>query len=263
MAMSSRKFVNPLGFSNGYGRVRVVPAAAVRPELLDGDLRCDRAAGDRLVPALERGRRGVTVERLRHALADEHDPEDHCERQQDVDERPVEVAPEVPDAAGRASCESSDHRGQHRHADGRRDEVLHGQPRHLRQVGHRVLAAVELPVGVGDEARGGVQRDGRRDARQVVRVQRQMPLRAQEQVQEHREDDGEDERRACVLLPVLLMLRIGADEAKEPALTDCQSAVDEAELAFVDARHIDAERIRKSRQDDGVEDQLCGTLERH
>ena len=57
--------------------------------------------------------------------------------------------------------------------------------------------------------------------------------------------------------------RIGADEAKEPALTDCQSAVDEAELAFVDARHIDAERIRKSRQDDGVEDQLCGTLERH
>src|SRR4249920_2661852 len=90
-----------------------------------------------------------------------------------------------------------------------------------------------------------------------------MPLRSHEQVEQDREDDGEHERRAGVLLPVLLALRIGPDEAQEPALTDGQAAVDEAELALVDARHVDAEWICKARQDDGVQDQLCGSLECH
>src|SRR4029078_12666849 len=45
-------------FLERYGGVRVVEAAAVRPELLDGDLGGHGAACDRLVPTLEGARRG-------------------------------------------------------------------------------------------------------------------------------------------------------------------------------------------------------------
>ena len=141
------------------GRVRVVEAAAVRAELLDRDLRGDRAARDRLMRALQRRRGRVTVERLRHALPDQQHGEHDRERQKDVDERPVEVAPEVPELVARPAGDPADDGDQHRHADRRRDEVLHGEPGHLRQVRHRVLAAVELPVRVGDEARSRVDGD--------------------------------------------------------------------------------------------------------
>ena len=44
-------------------------------------------------------------------------------------------------------------------ADAGREPVLHRQPDHLAEVAHRRLAAVELPVGVRQERRGGVERD--------------------------------------------------------------------------------------------------------
>ena len=46
---------------------------------------------------------------------------------------------------------------------GRGDEVLHGEPHHLGDVLHGGLAAVGLPVGVGDEADGGVEGEVRPD----------------------------------------------------------------------------------------------------
>ena len=49
-------------------------------------------------------------------------------------------------------------------AGGRRREVVPRQPRHLRQVAHRRLARVRLPVGVGGEAGGGVEREPARPA---------------------------------------------------------------------------------------------------
>ena len=113
-------------------RVRVVEAAAVRAELLDRLLRGDRAARDRLRarPAACRGR--VSVERLRHALPDQDHREHDRERQQDVDDRAVEVAPEVaepPPSPRRAMPRTIAARTAM--PDAGRDEVLHREPGHL------------------------------------------------------------------------------------------------------------------------------------
>ena len=51
-----------------------------------------------------------------------------------------------------------------------RDEVLHGQPGHLAEVGHRRLAAVVLPVRVGHERRGRVERHVPRRRVEALRV---------------------------------------------------------------------------------------------
>ena len=56
-----------------------------------------------------------------------------------------------------AAREAADEGHEHCHAGGGRDEVLDGQAQHLCQVAHRALAAVALPVRVGDEADGGVE----------------------------------------------------------------------------------------------------------
>ncbi len=139
------------------------------------------------------------LERLRHALRDQDHREDDRQRQQDVDERAVEVAPEVAEL-GRverremprttATSTAMPDRG--------RDEVLHGEAGHLRQVRHRVLAAVVLPVRVRDEARGRVDRDVRRDALQVVRVQEEVALQSLDRVEHGGEADAEDEHRLRV-----------------------------------------------------------------
>jgi hypothetical protein len=48
--------------------------------------------------------------------------------------------------------------GEHHRDPGRgREEVLCAECEHLRQIAHGRLAAITLPVGVGDEADGGVE----------------------------------------------------------------------------------------------------------
>ena len=58
--------------------------------------------GDRLLSALEGGDRRGSVEGLGHALPDEDDGEDDGDRQQEVQDRPGQVDPEVADRL--ASC---------------------------------------------------------------------------------------------------------------------------------------------------------------
>ena len=169
-----------------HGRVRVVEAAAVRPELLDRDLRRSRPARDRLLRALERRRRRMPVEGLDDTLRDQDHRQDDRERQQDVDAGAVEVLPEVADLAARAAGDAAHDGSENGHADGGGDEVLHRQPRHLAQVRHRVLAAVVLPVRVRDEAGRSVQRDVGRDAGEIVGIEEQVTLHALEHVEQQR-----------------------------------------------------------------------------
>ena len=51
------------------------------------------------------------------------------------------------------------------------------QRHHLREVAHRGFAGIALPVGVGEEAGGGVEREMVRHGRQALRIQRQNPCR--------------------------------------------------------------------------------------
>ena len=76
----------------------------------------------------------------------------------------------------RGAREAADQRDGEHDAGGRRQEVLVRQAEHLHEVGHRAFAAVVLPVGVGDEADGRVERQIRRDGRLPGRIERQHRL---------------------------------------------------------------------------------------
>ena len=146
-------------------RVCVVGTAAVVPGLLDRLLACDRSTRDLLFSSLDRRRRGVPVGVLHDPLAHHDDRADEREWEQDANDAPHEVRPEVAECRT-AADEAADQSNGDGETNGRRGEVLHRERDHLGEVAHRRFAGVVLPVRVRHEAHRGVERQRRiRDAR--------------------------------------------------------------------------------------------------
>ena len=92
------------------------------------------------------------------------------------------------------------------------------RPGHLREVAHRVLAGVVLPVRVGHEAHGGVEGEGLGHRPDVGRVDGQRSLEALEGVDDEDGHATEGEQRVGVGAPALLAVRVDAAEAVERSL---------------------------------------------
>jgi hypothetical protein len=115
-------------------------------------------------------------------------------------------------------------------------------------VAHGGLAAVVLPVGVGDERDRGVEGELRRHGREARRVQRQPGLQALERVEDEESLQIEGEHREGVAEPGLLGAQVDAGEAVERPLDER-----EGPGAFEHAGEPGAEGLRQ-RGDDGAEE---------
>ena len=160
--------------------------------------------------------------------------------------RAGEVDPEVADRRRPPAGEAADQRGHGRHAGGRRHEVLHRQAHHLGEVAHRRLAAVGLPVGVGHEADGGVEREVGDDPGQVGGVQRQRTLQPLEaRTRARNETMLNPMQRVRVDRPALLAVRVDAADPVDQPLDRAEEAVARRLLAVaVHLGHVPAERDR-------------------
>ena len=240
------RFESAVGILERVGGVDVEEAAAVGAELLDRLLRGDRAARE-----LGDG----AAEGLQHALRDEQDRADDRDRQQDVEGRPHEVLPEVAQRRRRAAAghDAADERDRDRDAGRGGDEVLHRQARHLAEVGERRLAAVVLPVRVGHERRGGVEREVPGAGVEVLWVERVQRLRAQDEEEHQPAGEREEDHAAGVGLPVLAARGVDAQQPVGEALEGSRDRVEERALAPEDAGHVAAEQ-RHHRDDERAED---------
>ncbi len=186
-------------------RVRVVEAAAVGAEFLD---RLPARPPDRrgstgsapwtVVTSLGSLRFWTTPCEIRTTRADERD------RQQDPDVLRTRSAQKLPIVSASDAGEPADQRDGDRDADGRRHEVLHGEPRHLHQVTHRRLARVGLPVRVGDERDGGVERLSRTSHRGTRATAATTPGRAARTYRNSTDRQRERQERDRVRGPPLL-----------------------------------------------------------
>ncbi len=121
---------------------------------------------------------------------------------------------------------------------------MNRQRDHLRKIRHGRFAAVALPVGVGGEARGGVEREGGRESGQTLRIERQVILIAQNEVSEKQADEAEDEQGEGVAEPALFFCRVDAADAVGEALDGLYEAVEKrATLGVEHADEIEAERL--------------------
>ena len=187
-------------------------------------------------------------------------------RQQDVQDRPDHVLPEVAQALAAAPDDPPDQRDRDHDPDPGREEVLNRQPGHLAEVGHRRLAAVVLPVRVRQERRRGVERDVPRGRVEVLRVEPSpvpQRLRAQDEVQEQPADEREDDQALGVRLPVLAAFGVDAHDPVQQTLGDAEHGIEPRVAARVDGRHVTAERECQRRQRDDEQENREPAEERH
>ena len=114
-------------------------------------------------------------------------------------------------------------------------EVLDREAGHLREMTHRRLARVGLPVRVRHEGRRGVERERRVDTGEA-KGQREVGLQSLEHEQHQHADEREGDHRGGVHRPALVGARVDADGAVEQAL-DGQVA-----LAGEHPSHVVAQR---------------------
>ena len=212
---------------------------------------------------LDDGDLRVLAEGLDHALGDQDEREHERERQQDVERRPRQVDPEVPDRFGRAAGETPDERGQGRHARRGRHEVLDRQAQHLGEVAHRRLAAVPLPVGIAGEADGGVEGRVGRHRSEALGVQRQAALEALEQVHDQQAREVEEQHRERIGLPAHFAIGPDTRESVEEALEPPEDPIQAHGPTLVHARHVGAEGLGQGEEDDQVERQLQDAVAGH
>ena len=154
----------------------------------------------------------------------------------------IDVDPEVPDGLRTIRPalpgETASQRQRDPDADRGRQEVVPGEPGHLREVAHRALAAVVLPVGVGREAGGGVERQRRFHRSEVLRVPGKERLQPLDAVGHGHRDQAEEEHGGRVLPPGLLLLRVHPRDPVEEALHGAEDARQGLTLALEHAEHV-------------------------
>ena len=245
------------------GGIGVEEAAAVGAELLDDFLARHRPDGDRLLRPFERGRIDRAGKRLRNAEGEQDEGADERDRQQDVERHAGHIDPEIADRRGGRAGESAHQRERHREAGRRRQEVVHGEAEHLGEIAHRGLAAVVLPVRVGDEAARGVEGELGRHGVEAARIQRQKVLQPLQGVERQEAHDRKGDHRHRVGEPVLLTLRIDAGQAVEPPLDRRENGAQNVALALEDARQKAAQRDRRDHDEHKHERDLRPAGQRH
>ncbi|MNV22659.1 hypothetical protein D3C71_1136430 [compost metagenome] len=160
----------------------------------------------------------VRAEVLDHALTDQRQRQHQGQRQQHIERAADHIGPEVAHGGRAMPGQPADQREQHGDAGGGRDEVLHRQRQHLRQVAHRRLAAIALPVGIGDETDGRVQGGVRRHRAHAGGVQGQQALHALQGVDRNDADDVEGQHGQGISLPAHLGLGVDTRQTVDATL---------------------------------------------
>ncbi len=213
--------------------IGVEEAAAVGAELLDDLLAGDRPDRNGLLRPFERHRFDRAGEGLRHAESDEHQSADERDRQKNVERDAGHIDPEIADSRRARACKAAHQSEGHRQSRRRRHEVVHGEAEHLGQMAHRGLAAVVLPVGVGDEAHRGVEGEVRRHGVEAARIERQKALQPLQGVERQESGDRKGDHRHRVGEPVLLARRVDAGQAGKSRVRPVRESGREGSLACV------------------------------
>ena len=130
---------------------------------------------------------------------------------------------------------------------------MHREAEHLGEVAGGLLAAVILPVGVGHEADGGVERQVPRESREFLRVERKHSLEQQDREKAHAAHEVKEEQPDGIALPVHLLVLLYPADPVEDVLARGEDWRKEGPLPLVDFGHESAERLDQCQQHDKKE----------
>ena len=218
---------------------------------------CEAGANrDRLLGAFQRRRVDVGAQRLRHALPDQEQRIGHANRNEDVQRAARDIDPEIAHRAHRVPCEAANQRHREHDAGRRGQIVLMRQTEHLHEVGHRAFAAVVLPIGVGDEADRGVERQIRGDGRLLGRIERKSRLHAHQHIKNEKAANVEQQHGDRIGDRVLLIALVDAGDLVDRDLDRPQDRRQKGALAVEDPGYIGAERWHDGDEDRAIKQNL-------
>ena len=178
----------------------------------------------------------------------------------------VQIDPEVANSLGLSARDRPRQRDENGHSSGSRDEVLHGEADHLRQIAESRFARIALPIGIGRKADGSVPRQIRRRRWESLWIERQQSLEPLNEVNKQDAHDVKEQHRGRVGRPSHLAffgsIR-NATTAIDGALQPAEDAVEEQGTSFVDVRHVFSERLRQHEEHDEEENYLSDPLPAH
>ena len=175
---------------------------------------------------------------LRHTREHQQCTADERDREQQIERNTCQIDIEITDGFQTTTGKGAHDGGRRCNARGGGDKHVHDQAEHLRAVGDLRLRHVSLPVGVGREARGGIEREARRHAGDVLRVPGQVILQPQDRIEQEEMDDAEQQQGDGIILPAHGALRINAGELVEAVFQRCEKF----HAAFENRRHVASQR---------------------
>ena len=133
---------------------------------------------------------GVRMKVLNHALGDQQQRAHHRERQQDIDGARVKSTQKLPMVLAEWRAKPRTNAMATPMPAAADAEVMDRQRDHLAEIAHGGFRNVALPVGIGAETDGGIERQVGSHIGQALRIQRQPLLQAQQQVAEQQRPPG-------------------------------------------------------------------------
>ena len=130
------------------------------------------------------------------------------------------------------------------------------QADHLRQIGQRALAAVVLPIGVGEERDRRVEGQIRGDGGLIRRIERQQRLQPHQPIDDEEAADMEQQHGDRISQPMLLAFFVDAADPVKPAFDRTQHRGQKGGLAVEDAGHVPAERLYERDHDGAIQKNL-------
>ena len=225
-------------------RVGVEEPATIGAEFLDRLLPRDRAVGDGLRGAFERMRGGVAGQRFRHASDQQYRGSDDADRQQQIQRAARQIDPEITQRLQPARGKGADHGNRGGNAGRGAEEIMDRQPDHLRAVGNLAFRRIGLPIRVGDEADGSIERQARRHGRDRLRVPRQHILQAQNGIEHQEMQRVQKDQRADIRFPAHALLRVDAGNGIYPTFDRAENRRQENRFVGEQRRHIGADGER-------------------
>ena len=138
-----------------------------------------------------------------------------------------------------------------------------GQAEHLHEIRHRRLAAVGLPVGIGDEADGSVEREVLGNRALSCGIERQRSLQPHQRIKKQKAGDVEQQHRDRVGSRVLFAALVNPRDSVYQALDRPQHRRKYGGFAAEHARHIRAERRRDRNDDRAIQQDLHPACDCH
>ena len=133
----------------------------------------------------------------------------------------------------------------------------------MREIAHRGLGRVDLPVSVGGERCRGVEGGGRGYAGEMLRIPRQQGLGPFDDVGQQQRDEAEDQQRDGVLLPTHLLIGVDAAGAVEQTLDGPQHGIEKGLFPFEHAGDVKTQGPHQEQQHGKEHDKLQPAIGGH